>query len=76
MREVFISKDEIDEKNLEKIPYLKARLKESLRLHTPIPLLVPRELIQDTKVLGYDVASGTRVMINVWAISRDPFVKR
>ncbi|KAL1568301.1 unspecific monooxygenase [Salvia divinorum] len=66
------SKDEIDEQDLEKMPYLKAVLKESLRLHTPLPLLVPRELTQDTKVLGYDVASGTRVIINAWAISQDP----
>ncbi|KAG6384750.1 hypothetical protein SASPL_153568 [Salvia splendens] len=72
VREVVGSKDEIEEQDLVKMPYLKAVLKESLRLHTPIPLLVPRELTQDTKVLGYDVASGTRVMINVWAISQDP----
>ncbi|KAL1568305.1 unspecific monooxygenase [Salvia divinorum] len=72
VREVVGRKDEIDEQDLEKMPYLKAVLKESLRLHSPSPLLIPRELTQDTKVLGYDVASGTRVMINVWAISRDP----
>ncbi|KAL1568306.1 unspecific monooxygenase [Salvia divinorum] len=72
VREVAGSKDEIDEQDLEKMPHLKAVLKESLRLHPPVPLIVPRELTQDTKVFGYDVASGTRVMINVWAISRDP----
>ncbi|XP_042039420.1 cytochrome P450 71A6-like [Salvia splendens] len=72
VREVAGGKDEIDEQDLEKMPYLKAVLKESLRLHTPIPLLVPHESTQDTKVLGYDIASGTRVMINAWAISRDP----
>ena len=72
VREVAGSKDVIDEQDLEKMLYLKAVLKESLRLHSPLPLLIPRELNQDTKVLGYDVASGTRVMINVWAIARDP----
>ncbi|XP_047983777.1 cytochrome P450 71A6-like [Salvia hispanica] len=71
VREVAGSKDEIDEQDLEKMSYLKAVMKESLRLHSPIPLLVRRESTQDTIVLGYDVASGTRVMINVWAISRD-----
>ncbi|KAL1568308.1 unspecific monooxygenase [Salvia divinorum] len=66
------SKGKIEEEDIEKMPYLKAVIKESLRLHLPVPLLIPRESTQDTKVLGYDVASGTRVLINAWAIARDP----
>ncbi|XP_042037800.1 cytochrome P450 71A6-like [Salvia splendens] len=72
VREVARNKVEVDEEDLEKMPYLKAVMKESLRLHSPVPLLVPRESTEDTKVLGCDVASGTRVMVNAWAISRDP----
>ncbi|KAH6809410.1 hypothetical protein C2S51_027193 [Perilla frutescens var. frutescens] len=72
VREVAGSKGEIEEEDLEKMPYLKAVFKESLRLHPPVPLLIPRESTQDTKLLGYDVVSGTRVVINAWAISRDP----
>ncbi|XP_047944051.1 cytochrome P450 71A6-like [Salvia hispanica] len=71
VRKVVGNKVEIDEKDLEKMLYLKAVTKESLRLHPPIPLLVPRELTQDTKVLGYDIVSGTRALINAWAIARD-----
>ncbi|CAA0818092.1 Cytochrome P450 71A25 [Striga hermonthica] len=72
VRRVAGSKKEIVEPDLEKMPYLKAVLKEALRLHPPGPLLIPRESTRDTKVMGYDVSAGTRVLINAWAIARDP----
>uniref|UniRef100_A0A1W7HBW1 Cytochrome P450 n=1 Tax=Scoparia dulcis TaxID=107240 RepID=A0A1W7HBW1_SCODU len=74
MREVVGRKEEITEDDLEKMHYLKAVIKENLRLHVPIPLLVPRESTQDSEVFGYDVAANTRVIINAWAIARDPSV--
>ncbi|XP_047959799.1 cytochrome P450 71A6-like [Salvia hispanica] len=72
VREIGKGKDEINEDDIEKMPYLKAAIKEGLRLHAPTPLLLPREPTRDTKVLGYDVARGTQVMINAWAINKDP----
>ncbi|KAL3628919.1 hypothetical protein CASFOL_027965 [Castilleja foliolosa] len=72
VRQIAGNKKEIDEDDLDKMTYLKAVIKESLRLHSPVPLLVPRESTQDTKVMGYDIKAGTQVMINAWAIARDP----
>ncbi|KAL8140813.1 hypothetical protein V2J09_006834 [Rumex salicifolius] len=72
VREVTGEKKYINEEDLVNMPYLKAVIKENFRLHPPIPLLVPRECIQDVKLNGYDVLAGTQVIVNAWAIGRDP----
>ncbi|KAL0318601.1 UNVERIFIED_CONTAM: cytochrome [Sesamum angustifolium] len=72
VREIVKDKQDITENDLEKMQYLKAVIKETLRFHTPIPLLVPRQARKDVKIMGYDISAGTMVITNAWAISRDP----
>ncbi|MED6114329.1 hypothetical protein PIB30_079225 [Stylosanthes scabra] len=64
----------IHESDIAKLPYLQAIVKESLRLHPPAPLLLPRKAKVDVEISGYRVPQGTRVLINEWAVGRNPNV--
>ncbi|KAL6198782.1 hypothetical protein ACLB2K_028571 [Fragaria x ananassa] len=65
-------KQDITETDLDKMPYLKAVIKETLRLYPPLPLGSMRESIQDAKIKGYHIAARTMVIVNAWTIGRDP----
>ncbi|KAL2253997.1 cytochrome P450 71A9-like [Sesamum indicum] len=67
-------KDLIDENEIASLPYLRAVIKEVLRLFPPAPLLAPRETLQECTVNGYEIQPKTLVYINAWAIGRDPEV--
>lgn len=64
----------VEETDIDNLPYLNAVIKETLRLHPPIPFLVPRTNVEDTKFMGYDIPKNTQVLVNAWAIGRDPEV--
>jgi cytochrome P450 len=72
VRTVVGNRTHVTEEDLVNMNYLKAVIKETLRLHVPIPLLVPRKSMEDIKLNGYDIEAGTQVIINAWAIARDP----
>ncbi|KAJ3704184.1 hypothetical protein LUZ61_007889 [Rhynchospora tenuis] len=70
VRRAMREKTHIDENALLELSYLKLVIKETLRLHPPV-CLIPRLCKETCKLLGYTIPSGTRVLINAWALGRD-----
>lgn len=71
IRNLGSKKEFIDENDIQNFPYLKAVIKETLRLHLPTPLLVPRESRETCIISGYKIPANTIVYVNAWAIQRD-----
>ncbi|KAG9149262.1 hypothetical protein Leryth_003235 [Lithospermum erythrorhizon] len=69
-----IKQGKIKESHIMNLPYLQACIKETLRLHPPIPLLLPHRALEDCKVMNYTIPKNAQVMVNVWAIGRDPIL--
>ena len=49
-------------------------IKEGFRLHLVAPLLIPHESVEDCKVDDFHIHKEFWLLINVWAIGRDPNV--
>ncbi|CAN6287584.1 unnamed protein product [Urochloa humidicola] len=71
IREAFKGQHKLTEADTEKLHYLPLVIKETLRLHVPVPFLLPRECREACQVMGYDIPRGTKVLVNAWAIARD-----
>ncbi|XP_022137055.1 cytochrome P450 71A1-like [Momordica charantia] len=74
VRKTVGKKAKIEIEDIRKMHYMNCVIKESLRLHPPVPLLVPREAISDVEIEGYHIPSKTRVFVNAWKIHRDPTI--
>ncbi|XP_075638819.1 cytochrome P450 81Q32-like [Castanea sativa] len=64
----------INESDISKLSYLQSIILETLRLYPTAPLLLPHMSSDDCTIQGYDVPRNTILLVNAWAIHRDPNV--
>lgn len=62
----------VEESDTKNLTYLQAIVKETLRLYPPGPLSGPREATEDCHIGEYYVPKGTRLVVNIWKLHRDP----
>lgn len=62
----------VEELDMSKLPYLQGIISETLRLTPAAPMLLPHYAANDCTIGGYNVPRDTMVLVNAWAIHRDP----
>ncbi|KDP34506.1 hypothetical protein JCGZ_11056 [Jatropha curcas] len=72
--ETEINRNPIQESQVSQLLYLNACVKETLRLHPPAPFLLPHCATEACELMNFVVPKNTRVLVNVWAIARDPLI--
>ncbi|MED6225403.1 hypothetical protein PIB30_093370 [Stylosanthes scabra] len=64
---------QIEESHILKLPFLRAVVKETFRLHPPAPFLLPHKSSsqEDIELCGFMVPKNAQVWVNVWGMGRD-----
>ncbi|KAG4170999.1 hypothetical protein ERO13_A12G182000v2 [Gossypium hirsutum] len=62
----------VSDLDLPNLTYFQAVIKETFRLHPSTPLSLPRMASDSCDINGYHIPKDATLLVNVWAISRDP----
>ncbi|KAF5191461.1 Ent-kaurene oxidase protein [Thalictrum thalictroides] len=63
--------EKIREEHLSKLPYLSAIFHETLRRHSPVPIIPLRYAHEDTQLGGYHIPAGSEIAINIYGCNMD-----
>lgn len=58
---------QLAEEHLQFMPYLNAVFHETLRFHSPVSIIPPRHVHEDTQLGGFNIPAGTDITINLYA---------
>ncbi|XP_050228544.1 cytochrome P450 81C13-like [Mercurialis annua] len=64
----------LNDSDLINLPYLRCVVNETLRLYPPGPLILPHLSSEACIVGGFEIPKDTMLLVNVWAMHRDPNV--
>ncbi|KAI3460264.1 hypothetical protein Pfo_016927 [Paulownia fortunei] len=63
--------EKLTEKKLSELPYLSAVFHETLRKHSPAPIVPLRYVHEDMQIGGYHIPAGTEIAINIFGCNMD-----
>ncbi|KAL0360772.1 UNVERIFIED_CONTAM: Ent-kaurene oxidase, chloroplastic [Sesamum radiatum] len=63
--------DKLTEEKLCQLPYLAAIFHETLRKHSPVPIVPLRYVHEDAQLGGYNIPEGTEIAINIYGCNMD-----
>ncbi|XP_019195217.1 PREDICTED: geraniol 8-hydroxylase-like [Ipomoea nil] len=61
----------LHESDVTHLPYLQCVIKETFRIHPPVSM-IQRKVDHEVNLCGYTIPKDSQILINVWAIGRDP----
>ncbi|XP_078150449.1 tyrosine N-monooxygenase-like [Carex rostrata] len=62
----------VDECDIPRLNYLKACIREAIRLHPLVPFNPPHQAMEDTTIAGYFIPKGSHVLLSRLGLGRNP----